>query len=118
MLNSQTNEPTILSVRKRDGSVMGFDQEKISNAIYKAMFATSNPDRGVAEQLTRYVVEKLLQQGFSADRPPSVETIQDMVETTLIERGHSEIAKAYILYRHERRKVREEKMRDPQHKGS
>ena len=111
MLNSQTNEPTILSVRKRDGSVMGFDQEKISNAIYKAMFATSNPDRGVAEQLTRYVVEKLLQQGFSADRPPSVETIQDMVEATLIERGHSEIAKAYILYRHERRKVREEKMR-------
>ncbi len=111
MLNSQTNEPTILSVRKRDGSVMGFNQEKISNAIYKAMFATSNPDHGVAEQLTKHVVEKLLQQGFSAERPPSVETIQDMVETTLIERGHSEIAKAYILYRHERRKIREEKMR-------
>ncbi|MDX1533682.1 MAG: ribonucleotide reductase N-terminal alpha domain-containing protein, partial [Nitrosopumilaceae archaeon] len=42
---------------------------------------------------------------------PSVEDIQDMVESTLIENGHSEIAKAYILYRHERRKVRDEKMK-------
>jgi ribonucleoside-diphosphate reductase alpha chain len=53
----------------------------------------------------------LHQQGFSAASPPSVEDIQDMVESTLIDKGFSEIAKAYILYRHERRKVRDNKIK-------
>ena len=44
-------------------------------------------------------------------RAPSVEDVQDMVESTLIEESLGEIAKAYILYRHERRRVREEKMK-------
>ena len=57
------------------------------------------------------VVKKLHSQGFSASYPPSVEDIQDMVESTLIDNGLSEIAKSYILYRHERRKVRDEKMK-------
>ena len=85
--------------------------DKISNAIYKALAATSKADRGLAEELASGVVTKLMEQGFSASRPPSVEDIQDMVESTLIENGHSEIAKAYILYRHERRKVRDEKLK-------
>ncbi|MEK6957173.1 MAG: adenosylcobalamin-dependent ribonucleoside-diphosphate reductase, partial [Thermoproteota archaeon] len=52
-----------------------------------------------------------MEQGFSASNTPSVEDIQDMVESSLIERGYSEIAKAYILYRHERRKLRDNKMK-------
>ncbi len=85
--------------------------DKITNAIYKALAATSKADRELAEELAQGVVSKLMTQGFSASRQPSVEDIQDMVESTLIENGHSEIAKAYILYRHERRKVRDEKMK-------
>jgi len=108
--NSQI-ETSIGEIRKRDGSVVSFNKDKISNAIFKALAATSDADRGLAEQLSKGVVQKLTEQGFSASRPPSVEDIQDMVESTLIEQGHSEIAKAFILYRHERRKVRDEKMR-------
>ena len=75
------------------------------------MAATGKTDRDLAIELTDGVLNKLLEQGFSASKPPSVEDIQDMVESTLIDTGNSEIAKAYILYRHERRKVREEKMK-------
>ena len=73
--------------------------------------ATNKGDRSLAEELANGVLEKLATQGFSTTNSPSVEDIQDMVESTLIEQGHSEIAKAYILYRHERRKVRDEKMK-------
>jgi len=102
-------ENSIVEIRKRNGQVTRFDQEKISNALYKAVSATSEPDRNLANELTGGVLEKLIEQGFSASTPPSVEDIQDMVESTLIDKGHSDIAKAYILYRHERRKLRDEK---------
>ncbi|HET6517181.1 MAG TPA: adenosylcobalamin-dependent ribonucleoside-diphosphate reductase [Nitrosopumilaceae archaeon] len=110
MDNSQI-ENTIGEIRKRNGSVDPFNKEKISNAIYKALAATSEPDRKLADQLADGVVTRLVEHGFSASSPPSVEDIQDLVESTLIEKGYSEIAKAYILYRHERRKLRDEKMK-------
>lgn len=52
-----------------------------------------------------------MEQGFTSNRVPSVENIQDIVEYTLIDSGNSDIAKAYIVYRHERRKLRDEKMK-------
>ena len=110
-MDNSTIESTIGEIKKRNGKVDNFNMDKISNAIYKALAATSKADRGLAEELASGVVNKLIEQGFSASRPPSVEDIQDMVESTLIENGHSEIAKAYILYRHERRKVRDEKLK-------
>jgi ribonucleoside-diphosphate reductase alpha chain len=60
------------------------------------------------------VIEKMVQSGYGSTGKvaiASVEDVQDMVESILIEEGLSETAKAYILYRHERRKVRDEKMR-------
>jgi ribonucleoside-diphosphate reductase alpha chain len=104
-------ESSIVDVKKRDGRITSFNKEKITNAIYKALVANGQPDRKIAEELTSGVFNKLLQQGFSAGNPPSVEDVQDMVESTLIEMGYGEIAKAYILYRHERRKIREDKMK-------
>jgi len=109
--SNSSKETTILSIKKRDGSIVVFDKEKISNAIYKALSATSTADQNLAGELTEYVITKLTQRGFSTSYPPRVEDIQDMVEATLIDKGHSEIAKAYILYRQERRMIREEKMR-------
>jgi ribonucleoside-diphosphate reductase alpha chain len=108
--NSQI-ESTIAEIRKRNGNVTIFNKDKITNAIYKALEATGQSDRNIASQLTDGVLSKLHQQGFSAASPPSVEDIQDMVESTLIDKGFSEIAKAYILYRHERRKVRDNKIK-------
>ncbi|MEE9565755.1 MAG: ATP cone domain-containing protein, partial [Nitrosopumilaceae archaeon] len=111
MVDNTQIESSIAEIRKRNGNVTSFNKEKITNAIYKALAATSEGDRDLAEDLTDGVLKKLLQQGFSASTPPSVEDIQDMVESTLIDRGYSEIAKAYILYRHERRKLRDKKMK-------
>ncbi len=110
-MDNSTIESTIGEIRKRNGKVDSFNIDKISNAIFKALSATSKADRDLAENLARGVATKLMEQGFSASRQPSVENIQDMVEITLIENGHGEIAKAYILYRNERSMVRDEKMR-------
>jgi len=108
--NSQI-ENTINEIRKRSGAITTFNKDKISNAIYRALAATSKADRGLADQLAGKVVDKLVEQGFTNSRTPSVEDIQDIVESTLIDSGNSDIAKAYIVYRHERRKLRDEKMK-------
>ncbi len=104
-------ESSIVDVRKRDGRITNFKKDKISNAVFKALEATGKLDREIADELASGVVSKLVEQGFSASNPPSVEDIQDMVESTLIDKGHGDIAKAYILYRHERRKLRDAKMK-------
>ena len=104
-------ENTIVEIRKRSGTVATFNKEKISSAIFKALAATSDADRGLADQLADKVVDRLVEQGFTTSRVPSVENIQDIVEYTLIDSGNSDIAKAYIVYRHERRKLRDEKMK-------
>ena len=110
MDNSQI-ENTINEIRKRNGIVTAFDLDKISNAIFQALAATSKADRGVADKLAAEVFDKLVEQGFTSDKAPTVEDIQDIVESTLIDSGNSDIAKSYIVYRHERRKLRDEKMR-------
>jgi len=109
--NKSQIEHSISQVRKRDGSVSDFNRDKILNAIYKAFSASNKPDKELAIKLADGVLIKLTEHGFSANNPPSVEAIQDLVESTLIDQGHSDIAKSYILYRHERRKIREEKMK-------
>lgn len=108
--NSQGN--LISKIKKRDGRIVSFEQSKISNAIYKALVATGKPDYPLAERLGTRVLQKMAQQGFGSEKTiATVEDVQDMVESILIEEGLSETAKSYILYRHERRKVREEKMK-------
>jgi ribonucleoside-diphosphate reductase alpha chain len=97
-------------IRKRSGHIVNFEQSKISNAIYKALVATGKPDYPLAERLAARVVQKMIQLDEKTV-VPSVEDVQDMVESILIEEGLSETAKAYILYRHERRKIRDEKMK-------
>ncbi|HJS83448.1 MAG TPA: adenosylcobalamin-dependent ribonucleoside-diphosphate reductase [Nitrososphaera sp.] len=110
---NDSKESLISKIRKRDGRIVSFEESKISNAIYKALVATGKPDYPLAERLASRVMQKTLSQAFDATKTvvPSVEDVQDMVESILIEDGLSETAKAYILYRHERRKVRDEKMK-------
>jgi ribonucleoside-diphosphate reductase alpha chain len=98
-------------IKKRDGSVVDFQTVKITNAIYKALVATNRQDYSLAESLAEKVVQRLIKQGFNSSNIPGVEDVQDMVETVLIDEGLADTAKAYILYRHERRRIREEKMK-------
>lgn len=92
-------------VIKRNGAVVRFNPERITNAIYRAAVAVGGRDRETAEALTRQVVEYLEQSG-APDHTPTVEEIQDAVEKILIENGHARVAKAYILYRDERSRSR------------
>jgi Uridine kinase len=92
-------------VKKRDGRVVPFTQERITNAIYRAAVAVGGRDRQTARNLSDQVVA-LVDNNFPSDKIPSVEDIQDIVEKVLIENGHARVAKAYILYRDERNRSR------------
>jgi ribonucleoside-diphosphate reductase alpha chain len=111
---NNSNEKTIIQIRKRNGRIVEFNQNKISNAIYRALIAMGKSEYQLAEKLSNKVMQKMVQQRYGHDNTamvPSVEDVQDIVESILIEEGLSDTAKAYILYRHERRKVRDEKMK-------
>ena len=92
----------VSKVKKRDGRIVNFDLDKITNAIYKAAEAVGGKDRKTAEFLSMRVVE-ILEEKFDGRSVPSVEEIQDIVEKVLIENGHAKTAKAYILYRQKRK---------------
>ena len=94
-------------IAKRNGQIVDFDKDKIVNAIFKAAVEVGGEDRRLAEILADKVVHQLeLSQGNSAYH--TVEDVQDIIEKELIEAGHARTAKAFILYRHDRNKRREE----------
>ncbi|MGQ9640521.1 MAG: ribonucleoside triphosphate reductase [Candidatus Bathycorpusculaceae bacterium] len=93
-------------VRKRDGRLEAFDQERITNAIWKAAKAVGGKDCEQAKKLSDQVVAELKKR-FGEEGVPTVEEIQDFVEKVLIENGHARTAKAYILYRKQHQDLRE-----------
>ena len=98
---------SIMSIRKRDGRTVDFDQTKIENAILRAFQASSSAKgRETAQALATQVVQEL-ENNENVSSTPTVEQVQDTVERVLIEKGFVRSAKAYILYRAERSRVRE-----------
>jgi anaerobic ribonucleoside-triphosphate reductase len=93
-------------VRKRDGKLEPFDQERITNAIWKAAKAVGGKDREQAKFISDEVMAELRSR-FGEDGCPTVEEIQDLVEKRLIENGRAQTAKAYILYRKQHQDMRE-----------
>jgi uridine kinase len=98
----------ISQVIKRTGAIVPFTPDRITNAIYRAAVAVGGRDRSIAENLSKQVVT-LLEEKTLPGKPPSIEEIQDVVEKVLIENGHAKVAKAYILYRDERARLRQER---------
>jgi len=94
-------------ISKRDGRVVAFDAEKISFAIFKALRAVGKPDRDLAGNLMLDVLKQL--NVFEAKTTPTVEQVQDMVETVLFENKLFDVAKAYILYRKQHESIRNTK---------
>jgi len=90
---------------KRDGTRVPYDRDRIVTAIFKAAASIGGRDRFVAEQLAG-IVERRLEQMYGT-ASPTVEDIQDLVETVLIDEGHAETARAYISYRNRRAQLRE-----------
>lgn len=97
----------IKKVRKRDGRIVPFDRSKIADAIFKAAEAVGGKDATLAEELSK-AVTFYLERTFGPDGIPDIEDIQDAVEKVLIETGHAKTAKAYILYRDMRNRMRRE----------
>ena len=92
-------------IRKRDGRIVKFDPERITNAISKAGAATGEFDRDTAKKLTIKVLA--IAQQVIKDRIPTVEEIQDIVEEVLMASPYRKTAKAYIIYREQHARIRE-----------
>lgn len=95
-------------IRKRDGRLVPFEEQKIAQAIIKAVQAVGGTDLQKAADITRQV-SGILTVLYKGDRVPTVENVQDLVEKILIENGHAQTAKAYIIYRKQREGLRQTK---------
>ena len=96
----------IQTVVKRDGRVVGYNEEKIKAAIRKAMLQT---DAGEDEGLIQRIADRI---GARGKEQMTVEEIQDMVEVELMKSSRKEVARCYINYRHKRSVARKAKTRD------
>lgn len=99
--------PKLTHVIKRSGAIVPFNPDRITNAIYRAAVSVGGRDRERATRLANQVVD-LLEDTIADGMHPHIEEIQDAVEKVLIENGHAQVAKAYILYREERKRQRSE----------
>ncbi len=96
----------IQTVVKRDGRIVGYNEEKIRAAIRKAMLQT---EKGEDESLINKIADRI---GISGDERMTVEEIQDKVEFELMKSPRKEVAKRYIAYRDQRSIARQAKTRD------
>ena len=96
----------IQTVIKRDGRIVGFNEEKIATAIRKAMLHTeTGEDRELIRQITDHI-------SFKGDTQMTVEAIQDAVELELMNSSRKDVAQKYIAYRNQRSIARKAKTRD------
>jgi ribonucleoside-triphosphate reductase len=96
----------IQTVVKRDGRVVGYNEEKIKAAIRKAMLTT---EAGEDETLIQRIADRI---GINGAEQMTVEDIQDKVEMELMKSPRKEVAKRYIAYRNQRSVARQAKTRD------
>ena len=94
-------------VIKRSGTIVPFKKNRIMNAIYRAAVSVGGRDKERAEELADQVMS-LLEKQYEKDYILHIEEIQDAVEKVLIENGHAQVAKEFILYRDERNRKRKE----------
>lgn len=96
----------IQTVVKRDGRIVGFNEQKVMAAIRKAMMTT---DKGEDERLLNQITDHIAQRG---DTQMTVEQIQDLVELELMKSSRKDVAQKYIAYRNQRSIARKAKTRD------
>ncbi|MCH8066989.1 MAG: adenosylcobalamin-dependent ribonucleoside-diphosphate reductase [Nanoarchaeota archaeon] len=98
----------ISEIKKRDGSVVKFEEAKVANAIFQAAKSVGGKDMDEAKKLAYKVTKELEKQ---VEGIPTVEQLQDLVEKILIEAGHAQTSKSFIVYRQKRAELREQKMK-------
>jgi ribonucleoside-diphosphate reductase alpha chain len=102
------------TVKKRNGEMVLFEQDKIEKAIKKAFVAITRDEKAaIAKHITELVVKELELEALTREGyTPSVEHTQDLVEKHIMGAGFFDVAKAYIIYRYERTKERQEKKQE------
>lgn len=117
MKNNSTAKGAILStIIKRNKSKVAFDSEKITRAVEKAMIAAGEFKSGASERITEAINKKLIAQKEAEPAfIPTVESVQDLVEAELMLQKFPTTAKAYILYRAERSRMRATRGDVPEH---
>lgn len=114
--NTKKSSISLKNVEKRDGSIVPYRRDAIREAVYKAMVAVGEGSEKEADAVARGVeqeLKKILRK--HKNFVPTVEGIQDAVEGELIERDLAKVAKAYILYREERSRIRAAGAEVPEH---
>lgn len=99
-------ENKILKIKTREGRIAKFNEERIADAILKALQSTSQGDEALSQKLTGDFV-KVLNKRFKDKEVPNIEEIQDLIEEIFVLEGLTETVKSFILYRDQRRKIRE-----------
>ena len=96
------------NIVKRDGRIAEYDVHKIADAIFRAAESVGGSDFELALSLAILIETQLIK--IYKNTTPTVENVQDLVEKTLIEKGHAKTAKAYILYRHKKKEERQKRV--------
>ena len=105
------NPPHMKQVKKRNGTIVDFEANKITEAMRKSFeWMHVHITKDELEEMTKQVVRDL--EARFADQTPSVENVQDIVEFMLMQNGHFAVARHYIVYRYEHHKIREEKKQE------
>jgi len=99
-------ENKIQKIKKRNGLIVDFDQEKITKVVFKALTASNQGDGKKSKKISDKITT-LLNRRFKKNEIPTIEEIQDITEEVLILEDLVKTAKAYILYREKRREIRE-----------
>jgi len=99
-------ENKVKKIKKRNEETVDFDQQKITDAVFKAITATGQGD-GIKSKKVSEKVVRILNRRFKKNEIPTVEQVQDIVEEVLVLEDLVDTARAYILYREQRRRIRE-----------
>lgn len=102
----------IVKIKKRNGSIVDFNPNKIALAVQKAFIAVRG---GIKDEKLHEICDNVtaeLEKVFPEGKIPSVENVQDLVEKELMQQKFYDVTKAYIIYRYEHALVREEKQKE------
>lgn len=104
--NQKKSAANIEKIVKRDGSIVDFDKDKIQEAVYKAFKETNEGGVQKAKKVAGKVAD-MINKNQKPGQIPKIEEVQDLVEKVLMILDYEKTAKAYILYRDKRRKIRD-----------
>lgn len=99
----------MINVRKRDGRIVPFNEQKITNAILKAFISVDGKSSDYAVDKATNIASYIKGYYEDVEETPEIEEIQDLVEKGLMSTKRKDVAKAYVLYREERNKIRNQK---------